>query len=144
MLIVGATMLYINVALLRQERLLHTEEMTATAIVLTKSSQIIYDQQSRSQSIEYDLGYRFTTQDGAPVSGSDEVNLRTWKSIRERDPIQIVYLPEHQATSRLVANDPGTSPRSTIVLGEALVAGGTLILSYGLFDVAQTRRRARK
>jgi hypothetical protein len=144
LLVVGATMLFISVAVLRQEQLFHAEGRTGTAIVLTKSSHVAYNQQTRSQSIEYDVGYRFTTQNGASVQGSNEVNLRTWKSIRERDPIQIVYLPEHPATSRLVANDPGTSPRSAIVLGEALAAGGTLILSYGLFDVARTRRRARK
>ncbi len=144
LLIVGATMLFINVAVLHQEQLFHADGMTATAIVLTKSSHVVYNQQTGLQSIEYDVGYRFTTQDGASVSGSNEVNWHTWKSIRERDPIQIVYLPARPARNRLVATDPGEAPWNANALGAALAASGSLLLGYGVFGAMRKRRWVRK
>lgn len=144
LLICGVTFLLLNALFLRQERLFHAEGMTATAIVLTKSSHVVYNQQNRLLATKYNVGYRFTTRDGESVQGSDEVDRQTWKSIRERDPIQIVYLLDRTARNRLVAKDPGTGPWIAGVLGGALAAGGTLLLGYGIFDAAPKLRRDRK
>jgi methionine-rich copper-binding protein CopC len=143
LLFCGVIFLLIGVLVLHQERLFHAEGVTATAIVLTKSSHVVYNQQNNSHETKYEVGYRFTTQDGRSVQGSNEVGWRTWKSIWERDPIQIVYLPESPARSRLVANDPGMGPWIASVLGGALTAGGILLLGYGFFDATRRHRKGR-
>jgi uncharacterized membrane protein YiaA len=140
----GSIFLLVGVFVLRQERLFHAEGMTATALVLTKNSHVEYNRQNNSQETKYDVGYRFATPDGRSVQGSDKVDGRTWRSIRERDLIQIVYLPERPTRSRLIANAPGTGPWIVSVLGGALTAGGTLLLGYGFFDAAGKHRKSRK
>src|SRR6267142_2930800 len=94
LLFVGAIFLLIGVVDLRQERNFRTYGKTATAIVLTKSSHEEYDHQNNTHETHYDLGYRFTTDDGKSVRGSEQVKWRMWRSIHERDPIQVIYLPQ--------------------------------------------------
>jgi len=143
LLVCGVTFLLLNLLFARQERLFHAEGIRATALVLTKSSHVVYNQQNRLSETKYDVGYRFKTQDGESVQGSDEVDWNTWKSIRERDPIQIVYLLDRPARNRLAATDPGPEPWVANVLGGALAAGGTLLLGYGIFDATRKHRRNR-
>ena len=138
----GSILLLVGVFVLRQERLFHAEGLTATALVLTKSSRVEYNRQNNFEETKYDVGYRFATPDGRWVQGSDKVDGRTWRLIRERDLIQIVYLPEHPARNRLVANDPGTAPWIAGVLGGALTAGGTLLLGYGFYDATRKHRKS--
>jgi hypothetical protein len=140
LLICGVTFLLLDVLFLRQERPFHAEGMTATALVLTKSSHVVYNQQNRPLETKYDVGYRFTTQDGESVQGSDEVAPHTWKSIRERDPIQIVYLRDRPARSRLVAAEPGAASWIANVVGGALAVGGALLLGYGMDDDMRRHR----
>lgn len=141
LLVCGLTFLLFDLLFLRQERLFHAEGMTATALVVTKSSHVVYDQQNRVLETKYDVGYRFTTQDGESVQGSDEVALQTWKSIRERDPIQIVYLLDRPARSRLVAADPSAAPWIAKVVGGALTVGGALLLGYGMNGAMRRHRK---
>jgi len=137
----GSIFLLVGVLVLRQERLFDAEGLTATALVLTKNSHVEYNRQNNSQETKYDVGYRFATPDGRWIQGSDKVDGRTWRSIRERDLIQIVYLPERPTRSRLVANDPGTGPWIADVLGGALTASGSLLLGYGLYDAMRRHRK---
>ncbi len=141
LLVCGVTFLLLDLLFVRQERLFHAEGMTATALVLSKSSHVVYNQQNRILETKYDVGYRFTTQDGESVQGSDEVDWYTWKSIREREPIQIVYPPGSPARNRLVATDPGAAPWNASVLGAALTAGGSLVLGYGFFCATRKHRK---
>jgi hypothetical protein len=124
LLVCGVTFLLLNVLFVRQERLFHAEGVRATALVLTKSSHVAYNQQNRLLETKYDVGYRFTTQDGESAQGSDEVDWHTWKSIQEREPIQIVYLLDRPARSRLVTAAPGAAPWIANMLGTALAGGG--------------------
>jgi len=148
LLIVGVTFRLIGDAKLREERLYQAAGLTANAIVEAKSMRmpaLLQPAQSQymRRDIRYLVHYRFTSNDGATVRGSDEVDLRTWQSIREGDPIQIVYLRDQPARSRLVANATGMAPQQFIVLGGTLAAIGLLFLSYGLFRVIQKRRIGR-
>ena len=142
-LFVGAIFLLIGVVNLREERAFRTYGKTATAIVLTKSSHEEYDHQNNRET-HYDLGYRFTTDDGKSVRGSAQVNWRTWRSIHERDPIQIVYLPQHPARNRLASDHPGFLLWIVSVLGTLLVGGGAILAGYGLIGTTRNRpKRAR-
>jgi len=140
LLVCGLTLLLLNALYSRQERLFEAEGMRATALVLAKSSHVVYNQQNRLLETKYDITYRFATQAGELVQGSDEIDWRTWKSIREREPIQIVYLRDSPARSRLAANVSGAAPRITRVLGAALAASGSLLLGYGIFDATRKHR----
>jgi len=141
LLVAGVSFRLIGDAQLREERLYQATGLTANAIVEAKSSHVPDRPQSaQSQHIRYLVHYRFTSNDGATVRGSDEVDLRTWQSIREGDPIQIVYLRDQPARSRVVANTPDTAPQQSIVVGGTLAGIGLLFLSYGLFRVMQKRR----
>jgi len=143
LLIVGLSFRLIGELELREDRLYQAGGVTATAIVLTKSSRVKSGPQSaHSQHTHNIVGYRFTTVDGTTVRGSDDVDLPTWQSIRERDPIQIVYLRDEPARSRL-ANHSSSAPGRSVMLGETLAAVGALFLSYGLFRVIQRRRTGR-
>ena len=143
LLIVGLSFRLISELELREDRLFEAEGVTATAIVLTKSSRVKSGPQSaHSQQTHNIVGYRFTTSDGTTVRSSADVDLPTWQSIRERDPIQIVYLRDEPARSRL-ANPSSRAPRQYTALGSALAAVGALFLSYGLFRVIQRRRNRR-
>jgi hypothetical protein len=144
LLFVGSIFLLVGVLVVRQERLFHAHGLTATALVLTKSSHVEYNRQNNSHETKYDVGYRFTTPDGRWERGSDEVDGQTWKSIRERDLIPIIYLPERPALSRLAANDPGTGSWIAVVIGGTLTPGGILLLGYGFFDATRKHRKDRK
>jgi uncharacterized protein DUF3592 len=137
----GALFLLIGVANLADERAFRDGGRTATAIVLTKSSYEERNQQSNSSQTHYDLEYRFTTVDGKSVNGSAEVNGRTWRSIQERDPIQITYLPERPSRNRLAADHPGIFLWTVSVLGAALLVGGTSLIGYGVFDAMRKHRK---
>lgn len=142
LLIVGVSFRLIGDAKLREQRLFQAAGLTATAIVEAKSSRVPDRPQSaQSQHIQYLVSYRFTSDDGATVRGSDAIDRRTWQSIREGDPIQIVYLRDQPARSRPVANTAGTAPWIASVLGGALAAGGTLLLGYGLYDAKRRHRK---
>jgi Protein of unknown function (DUF3592) len=138
----GSIFLLIGAANLRQERAFRAEGKTATAIVLTKSSHNEYDQQNDTYQTHYDLDYRFTTDEGKSARGSAEVNWRTWNSIHERDPIQIIYLPKRPSRSRLASHHPGFFLWFVTVLGTMLTGGGLILLGYGFFDSARKRRRS--
>jgi len=140
LLVCGAMFLLIGVANLHQERAFRAEGKPATAIVLNKSTHQEYDQQNDTYQTHYDLDYRFTTDDGKSARGSAEVNWRTWRSVRERDPIQIVYLPERPTRSRLASDHPGFFLWFVTVLGATLTGGGMILLGYGFFDSARKRR----
>jgi hypothetical protein len=144
LLVCGVSFLLLNVLFVRQERLFHAEGVRATALVLTKSTRVIYNQQNGLLETKYDVGYRFTTQDGESVQGSDEVDWRTWKSFQEREPAQIVYLPDRPARNRLVAAHPGAAPWIANRLGGALAVGGALLLGCDIFHATRVHRRNRK
>jgi Protein of unknown function (DUF3592) len=139
LLVCGVTFLLLDVLFARQERLFHDEGLTTTALVLTKSSHIVYNKQNGMQERRYDVGYRFTTQDGKPVQATDEIDWEVWESIQEREPIQIVYLPGSPARSRLVASGAGKGPAATGAVGAVFTATGALLLGLGFYRVMRKR-----
>jgi Protein of unknown function (DUF3592) len=145
LLVVGVCFRLIGDAKLREERLYQAAGLTATAIVEAKSGRVPDRPQSaQSQDIHYLVSYRFTPKDGAAVRGFDEVDRRTWQLIREGDPIQIVYLRDQPARSRLAANTARTAPQQSSVLGGTLAAIGAAFLGYGLYDVLRRHRKNRQ
>ena len=139
----GAIFLLIGVVNLHQDRLFQSEGRTASAIVLTKSTHLQYDSKSKRQQNGYYLGYRFTTHDGSSVEGSDSVSLQQWNSIRERDSIEIVYLPESPTRNRLASDQPAIWLWMFSILGAALIVGGLIAVGYGFRGSLRKKRRRR-
>ena len=127
LLLIGAIFLLVGMFNLRHERAFRAAARTATGIVLTKSSKVEDDYQNNTQRTRYYIGYRFTTEDGTPVKGSEEVNWYSWTSIHERDPVQITYLPQHPSRNRLAQDGPGFSLWFT-VLGGLVCGAGVIVL----------------
>ena len=139
LLFAGAIFLLVGLANLHQERVFRREGKVVTGIVLTKSSHEQYDQQNDTHRTHYDLSYRFATADGKTVEGSEEVSWSTWRSIRERDPIQIVYLPQRPARNRLAKENPRIMLWLIALLGTMLTGGGTVMLGYGTLVSGRAR-----
>jgi len=137
LLFIGAIFLLVGTFNLRQERAFRAEGRTAAGIVLTKSSRVEYNHQNNTQQTHYSVGYRFTTDDGASVRGSEEVNWSGWTSIQERDPVQILYLPRDPSRNRLAADRPALSLRFFSVLGGLLGGAGVLLLGYAALGRAR-------
>lgn len=136
-LFVGALLLPAGLATVHQESLFRREGETVSATVLTKSSR--YEGQGRGSGRHNRIGYRFVTHDGISVEGSAEVSGGMWRSIRERESIPIVYLPDRPQQNRLVANDPGRVP-SDCVLGVMFLAVGALLVGCILWGSMRRRR----
>jgi hypothetical protein len=139
-LFMGMAFLPIGLAGVHREQLFRSEGETVAGTVLTKSVRTEVQQQGRRVEKHYDVGYRFITHAGSSVQGSDDVPLPPWRSIREREPIQIIYLPEHPARSRLLANDPGTVPEFFRVLGPTLLAVAAILVGYRVCSSIRRRR----
>lgn len=126
-----------------EEHVYRTEGKLAAGMVLTKSSQEEhrhdYNSNTDTRVMHYQLGYRFSTEAGQSVRGSEEVSWRTWSSIHERDPIQIVYLPRHPSTNRLAGHSSVLGVWLIAVLGALLSVAGVGSLGYGVLIDAPRR-----
>jgi hypothetical protein len=124
-LFMGAIFLPSGLATVHQESLFRRQGETVSATVLTKSSR--YAGQGRGSGRHYHIGYRFVTHGGISIEGSDEVSGGMWRSIRERESIPIVYLPDRPQRNRLLANDPGRVPRDCVLGVTSLSVGALLV-----------------
>jgi len=136
-LFMGALFLVPGLGTAHQESLFRREGETVSATVLTKSSR--YDGQGRPSGRYYRIAYRFVTYDGISVEGSDEVSGGMWRSIRERESIPIVYLPDRPQRNRPLANDPGRVPRDW-VLGAVFLSVGASLVGCILWGSMRRRR----
>jgi hypothetical protein len=106
------------------ERRYRGEGRVARARVTEKSIQ----RADRDQSTRYLVKYRFTTEDGRPVTGSGTVDVHQWETLREGDPITITYLAAAPETQRI--GDASGSGINWIMLPLGLVfasAGGGIV-----------------
>jgi len=131
LLLIGAIFLLVALFDWRHEQALRAEGRTATGIVLTKSSKVEDNYQNNTQRTHYYVGYRFTTEDGTSIRGSEEVNWPSWTSIQERDPVQIIYLPRQPSKNRLATDAPDFGLWLSAVLGGLLSVGGVILLGRG-------------
>jgi hypothetical protein len=145
-LVLGPIFLLVGGFGVHEEHVYRTEGKQATGIVLTKSSHEEHRHDNNSNSdtrvMHYLLGYRFSTEAGQSLRGSEEVSWRAWSSIHERDPIQIVYLPHHPATNRLAGQSSVLVDWLFAILGALLSGAGVASLGYGVL-IDAPRRAAR-
>ncbi len=140
MLIIGGVMLPASVWSIRREHEFDANGKTAVGIILTKSVHRDTDWRHNRQT-DYTVRYRFRTEVGLTVENSQDVSYRRWHSIRERDAVDVIYLPSHPSANRLAVNHPITGFWIGTVLGALLCCAGAPLLGYGLSGAMRTWRR---
>jgi len=96
--IFGGAALYLWSAV--EERQLADEGRFARAELLRKD--IVADRASGSiVRPEYRVHYRFTPEQGSPVSESARIDEALWRRVHPGDPIEVVYLPSDPSVHRL-------------------------------------------
>jgi len=84
--------------------------------------------QQENSSTEYHVRYRFTPPGAAPVEGTGKVSVEQWESAQAGEPLDVRYLPEDPANSRLAGNSDWFSPIFSSALGSVFAAiGGTIL-----------------
>lgn len=135
-LFVGIVMLIFGVVFALREQAFAANGVVATGIVLEKR----FIPADSNSSTEYRVVYRFTTQDGRTVEGSDQVNVETWESVVERGPIDVRYLPDVPESNRLNLGSDLVGAVIFLVFGVVLTVIGGLLFLRGLRAVRKARR----
>ena len=82
----------------------------------------------RSPQLHYEVTYRFTVY-GEMFEGRDELTQEDWESLRERGPVQVLYLPHTPSSSRLAGHRPWLMKVMFGLIGSVFaVIGGTALV----------------
>lgn len=138
-LLAGVVLLIVAVGMALQERQWSSEAVQTTGIVLSKDI-VPADSDSSTQ---YRVRFRFTTQDGSTVEGSQEVDVATWEGLRERDPVEIHYLPSSPTSARL---EPGANVFTAVIfflLGAVVGSIGGVLVVRAVRGLIRSRRLLR-
>ncbi len=133
-LIIG---IYVGVDTIRQHGRFTSEAQVAEGVVLTKRI-------SRSNdSTSYWVGYRFSAPDGTVVKTEAKVSGALWDRLVEREPVQVMYLPNDVRRHRIEGEGPDwVLPGIFVILGVVLVPLGGWIFLKGLRGVLRELRLA--
>jgi uncharacterized protein (DUF58 family) len=135
-LFVGIVMLVFGVVFALREQAFSTNGVVATGIVLEKR----FIPADSDSSTEYRVVYRFTTQDGRTVEGSDQVNVETWESVVERGPIDVRYLSDLPESNRLNLGSDLVGAVIFLLFGVVLTVIGGFLVIRALRALRKARR----
>jgi len=128
----GAVQLYGDWSFPRQAR-------TTRGMVLTKE---IERSGKRNETKRYKVTYRFTV-DGRTFEGHDELSFERWHGLREREPMEVLYLPQKPSSSRLPGPRPWLGKTTLTVVGALFsVVGWTFF--FGAVRQARLEWRLRQ
>jgi hypothetical protein len=123
-----------------KERRYRDEGRMARATVVDKSMQ----RADRDHpSTRYVVRYRFTTDDGRPVTGSTTVEVHQWETLREGDPITVTYLASAPETQRLADPSAGSGAWVMVAIGLFFAGAGGGIVFWNWRRLAHDRRLRR-
>lgn len=132
-LIVGLPFLLIAGYLIVQERQLASAGRVVEGVVLAKHITRSKDTVTRS------VTYRFEAADGRRIEGDSDVPESLWRSLTERGPVQVLYLPDRPSANRIA----GTS-KMTLLLIFSFVGGLLSIAGATIAGVALRNARVRR
>jgi hypothetical protein len=135
-LFAGVFMLLFAVVFAFREQDFAANGVVTTGIVLEKRI-VPADSDSSTQ---YRVSYRFTTEDGRVVEGSDGVDVGVWEALTERGPIDVRYLRGDPVTNRLSTGSDFLG--AVIFFLAAVIFGG--IGGFLFFRALRGVRKARR
>lgn len=138
-LLVGAPFLviglYIGAQNISVNKRLDAEGKTVEGIVLTKAITSSSSSSSRGSSTPtYKVTFKFVTPGGL-VTGDTEVTRETWDTLVEREPIQVMYLPDAPQHHRVEGQASGW------LLPVIFTVMGGIFTSLGGFILLRARNR---
>jgi len=136
----GAGLVVGGVLFALDERAYAEDGVTATGMVLMKD----IDRADSDSSTEYRVRYRFPTEAGETVEGSDDVSVETWESLTERGPIEITYLPERPSSNRLAGESQVFGAAIFLLMGAGFGGVGAVLVGRSLRTVLRARRLLRQ
>jgi len=143
LLCVGA---WFGTAVMAQKRL-EREGRTTQGMILTKTrstSSSTLRSSTRSSTTSYSVTYRFTTATGERRQDSARVDRATWDALVERGPVEIKYLPESPAISRIPGQEDQTLFAALFAgFGALATLGGGVTFGIGLRQAYLARRLLR-
>jgi hypothetical protein len=135
-MVAGLILLVVAVGMAFQEQTWESDAVQTTGIVLTKDI-IPADSDTSTQ---YRVRFRFATEDGNTVEGSQEVEVGTWEALTERDPVAVYYLPSSPSSARL---EPGSGMFIVVIFflfGTIFGGIGAVLVVRALRGLSRTRR----
>ena len=136
----GAGLLFGGVLFALEERTYAEDGVTAIGMVLTKD----IDRADSESSTEYRVRYRFPTEAGETVEGSDDVSVETWESLAERGPIEITYLRDRPSSNRLAGESQAFGAAIFLLTGAGFGGLGAVLVGRSLRSVLRARRLLRQ
>jgi hypothetical protein len=117
-LLAGSVFILIGGHATAEEWRLARNGVSTDAIILTKEVRNLAYRPMR-----YEATYRFMVPEGA-FEHRARLSYETWGRLKERDLVEVRYLPQQPATSRLTGAQRRTSPSSMALLGCACLVTG--------------------
>lgn len=110
-----------------EERRFRSQSRFVAGVVLGKSIQPASRQ--GNSSTKYEITYRFTTENGMNIEGTDAVSVEKWESLDAGSRLEISYLPGNPQSSRAASSGSMESPIVAIALGSLFaIVGGFFFL----------------
>jgi hypothetical protein len=94
----------------------------------------------RGENTNYWVGYRFTAKNGVLVKGEAQVSRARWDQLVEREPVQVMYLPDEPGTHRIEGEtSTWVLPLVFTGLGFTFASIGGVIVFKGLAGARRQR-----
>ncbi len=123
----GLFFLFMGIQWGAQDERFQNEGRSVEAVVLSKS--IKPASREENSSTRYEIAYRFTTEDGREMEGTDAVGVEQWERLDVGDPIEITYLRGDLQSNRAQTTGDAGSSFAAIVLGSIFaVVGGVFFV----------------
>lgn len=130
-LTVGLPLVFGGIHLFRLEQSFGVEAVTVRGTVLTRDIHRAR-RTDGGTSTRYEVSYRFMTDDGETFERRDSVDVQTWEALTEQGPVQVRYLPDDPAQSRIAGEANRAEPLIMGGLGGFFAVAGGLIVAHDL------------
>jgi hypothetical protein len=91
----------------------------------------------RKSSTSYLVAYRFATEEGTTMNGSDEVDVDRWEELKKGDPFEITYLPSSPQLNRGLATTEMPLALCFSGVGTFVFLVGAVVFVAGIRDASR-------
>ena len=119
----GVILFLVGVRLAAIEWRFHFRSDVTQGTVLSK-----WKSSSYRSGVFYSVRYEYSTLEGGPFEDTDSVGSGLWRILRERGPVEVIYLPQHPGHSRLAKDWRVMMPLVLLLVGGCCGGMGGMIL----------------